>query len=255
MWASQSPIFLDIETIPDESRRHLWDLPDAPDIYPLSAALVGSTVSEIRVFLDQFALTLPSDYLAAIEDAEQQRCRGSRKGVSRALTKARQAEADLRKTLSLDPERGRAAVGWAVGDGEVQGAAVYDRMPEQEALKLIWNILDDQAFSPIVGYNVLGFDLPVIFARSILLGVEATRAINMRKYGNPDVIDLMVARFPSGRKKSLKTLAAQYGIEVPCPDVDGGDVFGMSPEERAEYVRSDVIVTRALYQRFRGYFC
>jgi hypothetical protein len=59
-------------------------------------------------------------------------------------------------------------------------------MPEQEALKLIWNILDDQAFSPIVGYNILGFDLPVIFARSILLGAEATRAIDMRKYGNPD---------------------------------------------------------------------
>lgn len=142
-----------------------------------------------------------------------------------------------------------------LAEKEVQGAVVYDRMPEQEALKLIWNILDDQAFSPIVGYNVLGLDLPVIFARSILLGVEATRAIDMRRYGNPDVIDLMVARFPSGRRKSLKTLAAQYGIEVPCPDVDGGDVFGMSPEERAEYVRRDVIVTRALYQRFRGYFC
>lgn len=142
-----------------------------------------------------------------------------------------------------------------LAEKEVQGAVVYDRMPEQEALKLIWNILDDQAFSPIVGYNVLGLDLPVIFARSILLGVEATKVIDMRRYGNPDVIDLMVARFPSGRRKSLKTLAAQYGIEVPCPDVDGGDVFGMSPEERAEYVRRDVIVTRALYQRFRGYFC
>lgn len=50
-------------------------------------------------------------------------------------------------------------------------------------------------------------------------------------------------------------MATQYGIEIPCPDVDGGDVFTMSPEERAEYVKSDVVVTRELYRRFKGYFC
>jgi hypothetical protein len=29
----------------------------------------------------------------------------------------------------------------------------------------------------------------------------------------------------------------------------------MTPAERTEYVKSDVVVTRALHRRFRGYFC
>jgi hypothetical protein len=252
-----TPIYIDIETIPDTSRRHLWDLPEEPSAYPLPSSLISGTVSDVRDFLDEYALALPAAYLDAIEAAEAQRSRGPRKGVRSALAKARQAEADLHKELSLDPERCRiAALGYAVGDSEVQGAAVDERMPEEEVLKLLWNILGDYpAIGPIVGYNVIRFDLPVIFARSILFNVKPTRRVDLRKYGNPDVTDLMVARFPSGRPKSLKTLVEQYGIEIPCPDRDGGDVLAMTPEERAEYVRSDVVITRALHRCFRGYFC
>lgn len=255
---SGNPIYIDIETVPDDTRRHLWDLPEEPEVYPEPASLISGTVSNVRDFLDEYALALPAAYLDAIEAVEEQRTRGPRKGVRSALAKARQAEADLHKELSLDPERCRiAALGYAVGDSEVQGIAVGDTMTEESLLQIIWNILETgwENNSPIVGYNVIGFDLPVIMARSILYNVQATRPIDLRKYGNPDVTDLMVARFPSGRPKSLKTLAEQYGIDIPCPDVDGGDVLAMTPEERAEYVCSDVVITRALHRCFRGYFC
>jgi hypothetical protein len=255
---SETPIYIDIETVPDDTRRHLWDLPEEPEVYPWPSTLIAGTVSDVRGFLDEYALSLPQDYLDVIEVAEEQRSRGPRKGVRKALAKARRAEADLHKELSLDPERCRiAALGYAVGDGEVQGIAVGERMPEDELLQVVWNILQTgwENNSPIVGYNVIAFDLPVILARSILLGVTPTRSIDLRKYGNPDVVDLMIARFPSGRAKPLKTLAEQYGIEIPCPDVDGSDVLAMTPAERAEYVQSDVVVTRALHRRFRGYFC
>jgi hypothetical protein len=255
---SETPIYIDIETVPDDTRRHLWDLPEEPEVYPLPSTLIAGTVSDVRDFLDEYALALSSDYLAAIEAAEGERSRGPRKGVRRALAKARQAEADLHKELSLDPERCRiAALGYAVGDDEVQGIAVDERMPEDGLLQTTWNILKTgwRSDSPIVGYNIISFDLPVILARSILLGVTPTRSIDLRKYGNPDVVDLMIARFPSGRAKPLKTLATQYGIEIPCPDRDGADVLAMTPNERAEYVKSDVVITRALHRRFRGYFC
>jgi hypothetical protein len=253
-----STIYLDIETVPDDTRRHLWDLPEEPEVYPEPTSLIAGTVSDVRDFLNEYALTLSSGYLDAIEAAEAQRSRGPRKGVRKALAKARRAEADLYKELSLDPERCHiAALGYAVGDGDVQGIAVDERMPEDELLQVVWNILQTgwENNSPIVGYNVIAFDLPVILARSILLGVTPTRSIDLRKYGNPDVVDLMIARFPSGRPKSLKTLATQYGIEIPCPDVDGSDVLTMTPDERAKYVKSDVVVTRELHRRFRGYFC
>lgn len=257
-FSQTSPIYLDIETVPDDTRRHLWDLPEEPAVYPLPSSLIQGTVADVGDFLGEYALALPPAYLAAIEVAEEQRSRGPRKGVRGALAKAHKAEADLNKTLSLDPERCRiAALGYAVGDGEVQGIAVDEQMPEDELLRLVWNILKRgwKANSPIVGYNVIAFDLPVIMVRSILLGVTPTRSVDLRKYGNPDMVDLMVARFPSGRRKSLKTLAEQYDIEAPCPDKDGSDVLAMTPAERTEYVKSDVVVTRALHRRFRGYFC
>lgn len=34
------PVYLDMETVPDESRQHLWGVPEGPDTYPLLASLI-----------------------------------------------------------------------------------------------------------------------------------------------------------------------------------------------------------------------
>ena len=153
-------------------------------------------------------------------------------------------------------------MGWAVGDGEVNSTVVKFEddytQGEMALLEFFWRMIANH--SPIVGFNCLSFDLQVIKARSILLGVEPSRILNDSPYSsNRDVCDLMLSRFGTrAQPMGLKKLAKLYGIPVPAGDVSGSDVeelWRTDPEKLGEYVRSDVWITRELRRKWSGYFC
>ena len=62
---------------------------------------------------------------------------------------------------------------------------------ERRVLKGFWDMVGVEPYRRIVGYNVLGFDLPIILRRSMFLGVKITVMPDMRRYSSTDVIDLM----------------------------------------------------------------
>lgn len=276
----RSPVYIDIETIPDESRADLFGLDPLPTPAEYlsendSAApseLLRGTIDDVKAAVTKAnggGKILPRKILQACVDAER-KAQKPRKGVvdlfgemiatidNEAATIAAATEAQ-RKTMSVTPEMCRVvALGFAVGNDPAEAMVVgVDGKTEADLLAKFWSLAANFS-GPIVGYNVLGFDLPTLFVRSILLGVDPLRKLDLRPWGN-DVCDLMQARFPKSGAKKLKDLARLMGIEVPAGDVDGSHVYQLFTagklKEIGEYVRSDIIISRELHKRYRGTFC
>jgi hypothetical protein len=283
---SKRCLYVDIETVPDESREHLFDLPPAPspaeyipeNNCPTPSELLKGTIDDVKVAVAKAVATkngkqLPAVILAGCVTMERA-AQKPRKGVidlfdgmlstieNEAATIAAAIDA-RRKTMSLTPEMCRiVSLGWAVGTDPVESMVVSQPradgsgiITEENLLRKFWELVARTGL--IVGYNVLGFDLPVIFVRSIILDIDPAKKIDMKPWGT-DVVDLMLARFPKSPAKPLKSLAAWMGIPIPAEGVDGSQVaelFASDPVKLGDYVRSDIQITRELHRRFRGFFC
>lgn len=269
-----SALFFDIETVPDYSRVGSFGLDPLPTIRAEAGVDACPPCNELLTekldVLEKKLIGLnPTDeYLDLLLETERSGPK-PRKGVidaANAVKKSREAvknaPRERSKLLSVTPEYCRlAAIGWATGSGEVESLtcgdhADCDTTDEKVLLEAFWSLALDAR--PLVGFNVLNFDLKVVFVRSILLGVMPSRLFDAKPWGNRDVLDLMEVRFGRSQAMGLKKLAPLYGIEVPAGDCDGSQVeelMRVDPKKVGEYVRSDVTVTREFYRRMSGYFC
>lgn len=260
---SNNYLYVDIETAPDDTRLHLFGLPNSLEELPDPAILMGNSITDIERWLDSFAPTLPTDYLDWLFAHEESG--KNRSGIFKAIEKAREAAARQRTELSVTPEFCRCvALGWAEGDGPIQAEVVGlfraitndGLIDERYILKEFWRLVSEKK-PTIVGFNILDFDLRVLLVRSALLGVRPTRLFDLKPWGR-DCIDLMKLRFPMGKAMGLKRLAKLYGLPVPVEDVDGSMIADLIMTDSAkvgEYVKSDVDITRQLHRFYAGYFC
>jgi hypothetical protein len=262
-------VYFDLETVPDERRRELFGLDPLPEVPPETpidgcppfAEVAGLGLDEIEKRL--IPLNPESEWLDGFEQFELQQ-KKPRAGVAKIVSAIRTAksaretaEAAQIKTMSVTPEMCRiAALGFAVGDADPVSLVVgIDGVTEESILEVFWGLA--RTATPLCGFNVLGFDLPVIFVRSAMLGVSPTRRFDLKPWGS-DVLDLMVARYPRSGATRLKDLCRMLEIEVPAGETDGGAVYQLmqtEPAKVAEYVRSDITVTRKLHQIYQGFFC
>ena len=269
-WSSRFCYF-DVETIPDDSRVHLFDLeplPEQPTRLPLAECgpvedVRGHDIPGVKAWI---AHNNPcGEFLDAIRAAEQAD-KKPRKGVLDAidsyvesLAKIDGAAADRRKLLSLTPEYCSVC---AIGFGGDNTAPIesyvvgIDGTTEASLLQRFWEIAGSHDVRHLVGFNVMGFDLPVILTRSLLLGVEPTKQLDLSPYRD-HVVDLMARRWPKGGAKPLKTWAKLLGVSVPEEGVDGSQVaelFATDPAALRRYVASDIAVTQTIHERFAGLF-
>jgi hypothetical protein len=167
-----------------------------------------------------------------------------------------QDASNLRK-LSLDPDLCR-IVAIGVRDECMtapRAVCATDEAQESEILASAWRLIDEQL---IIGYNVVGFDLPVLLRRSLYLGVKAPH-LELSKYRHPRVRDLMMDLSFNGELKyrPLKFYAKRFGLPQTGDTLDGKDIQGCV--ERNEWDRitshviADVSTTVALAERL-GYF-
>jgi len=269
-------LYFDIETIPDYSRFEQFGMEPIPE--SAKRATLEECVHGAGKFLDAtvegfkanlLKLNPCDEYLDQLESAEKAAPK-PRKGILDLIADVRNQDAarltlieQQRKEMAVCPEMNRVvALGWGYADGPVQSLVVGQQNEigsgppdELHLLEMFWQLL--AAASPVVGFNILGFDLPTIYVRSMLLDVKPSRRLDLKPWGS-DCVDLMAVRFPKSSAKRLKWLAAAMGIEVPAGDVDGSQVeelWKTDPAKVGEYVRSDVAVTRELHQMYRGFFC
>jgi hypothetical protein len=132
--------------------------------------------------------------------------------------------------LALDPDCCRiVALGYATtGSGGVPTVNIcQDEADETIALENFWAEWERVGAAP-VGFNCVGFDLPVLVQRSRLLSVSYPR-INLRRYGSPDCYDLMLILNHDGitSAKSLGFWCKRFRLDVPEDTTSGKDIAGM----------------------------
>jgi hypothetical protein len=276
------PLYMDLETIPDYERVHQFGLPELPPPIPPTPLEACANQIELVARPSDYVITYmgqinpPDEWLTGLEFAE--RAAKSRKGILTKIAATRaarelggsagQAAEERRKLLSVTPEYCKiAAMGWCEAKGDPDWMVLGEEYREDagrevleiEIIERFWELATKH--DPLVVFNGISFDLPVLFVRSALLGIEPTRRFDLRTWGN-DVIDIFKVRWPnwSGAAMKLKQLAATLGIEVPAgEDMDGAAVEGLMQsrefEKVGKYVGSDVVVLREVHQFYSGFFC
>lgn len=256
------PLYFDIETTADPERRYLYE----PPIGVLEADAVGGAeaITDAKGKAVDDLLRNPRvtfDWLCRAHVAEQRAMdtngRPPRVTVLDKIAKriASLGKDDKKQAASLVPEHGR-IVAFGMGDHFETDAYLCEGVDdERRYLREFWRRVEGNV--KVVGWNVAGFDLPFVFARSIVLGVEPTRRIDTRPYETPGVCDLMLARYGNRGWRKCDDVAHEYGFGM-TDDISGADVaaaFDENPELVVEHVKTDVDRVRHLHRCWNGFFC
>jgi predicted PolB exonuclease-like 3'-5' exonuclease len=130
-----------------------------------------------------------------------------------------------------------------------------DEQDERELLAGFWPLVTKTGFSrpTLVGFNCLGYDLPLMLRRSLYLGIQAPR-FQMGKYRHDGIDDLMLTLSFDGAVKyrGLSFYCKRFNIDVP--DLTSGkDIAAMHAagewDDIAAHCRADVLKTAKLAQR------
>lgn len=269
-------LYFDLETVPDYSRQELFELEEIPEpskrsiygdfagqstsIEGVLAELLKGTLKDFEVWLHKWN---PDDDSLDVIDRFESKSQKPRKGVFDLTKEIRSQDSDRlaaiiaqRKMMSVTPEFNRiVALGWSL-NGETQSMINSgDHTSEVSILQRFWHL--SKLAKLVCGFNILGFDLPTIYVRSILLDVAPSRSFDMKPWGT-DVIDLMAKRFPRSGAMGLKRICRIMGIPIPAGDIDGSEVEELwrdDPAKLGKYVCSDVDLVKELHQRYDGLFC
>jgi len=164
------------------------------------------------------------------------------------------AEKAQREKAGLYPWTARIiALGWCHEGEDVEHVHVCNSDgAEAVALGDFWARVVDartSAIESLITFNGLGFDLPVLMARSRLLGVSAP-ILNLDRYRTPHV-DLMQRLTWNGviQARSLKWFAKRFGLDV-SDAFSGKEIATLYEDQNWDAIKahcvSDVRLTRQL---------
>lgn len=162
---------------------------------------------------------------------------------------------DAWRKTSFDGGYGSVCViGYAIDDGAVT-TIIADN--EADALSAFFDdTLRGPIVSPIewVGHNVLGFDLPFLWKRTVINRINVHNFIPKdARHGGGKVFDTMQAWAGYKDRVSLGTLAKILGLSNHKGDFDGSMVYDAwvagERQKVADYCGQDVELTREIYRR------
>src|SRR5687768_7481859 len=118
----------------------------------------------------------------------------------------------------------------------------------------------DAEMDELVGHNIIGFDLPFIFQRCLVHGINTRPFVNLSDYAVRGVFDTMHRWWLGARRNvSLDDIAWALGIESSKTDeVEGSKVFELYQAGKLNLIReynlNDVRLTRKVYERMVASF-
>lgn len=124
---------------------------------------------------------------------------------------------------------------------------------EKELLKAFWDIARDAQL--FIGHNVLEFDLPFIYQRSMIQQVRPSQNLNFAKYRNNPIYDTMKewTKWAYNAGPKLDTLAKVLNLPTSKDAMDGSQVWPYFQSGRLKeicaYCMKDVVLTRQVYYK------
>ncbi len=176
----------------------------------------------------RYGNTKDADKRAAKLKEEQDKHAAAVKDYDATVGKARDEWfGKFKASAALDATTGRVvAIGMALDVGIILDC---DGDKEAEGLRRFWDYVATwlQMQMPMLGFNIIGFDLPFLVRRSWILGVPVPHGVRQGRYWNPLFVDLLdVFRLGSRDFISLNNAAKAFGIEGKVEEVDGVVVSG-----------------------------
>jgi predicted PolB exonuclease-like 3'-5' exonuclease len=211
----------------------------------VSTAIVFDLESVAIANADEFIepATAPSNYK-------------SEQAIADYIAKAN-AEQIAKAALDIDLAR-IVAIGFDDGTGPVV-EVVKTEDDERQILTAFWlryyiEYRTLRSYPTLIGFNCVGFDLPLLLRRSLYLGVK-TPKLQLGKYRHPGIEDLMLLLSFDGalRYRSLSFYAKRFGLNVLHDQHTGADVPALVAagdwEAVAAHCKNDVETTVALARR------
>ena len=133
---------------------------------------------------------------------------------------------------------------------------VFSACNEKDGLKFFWGLIND--FDLIVGFNLINFDLQTILNRSILLEIEPTRDIPLKRYTRSPVYDIamVLCGWDMSKLKKMDWYLKRFGLATKSGD--GSQVYSWYQEGKLdkihEYCKEDVLATKSLFEKIIKYY-
>jgi len=179
--------------------------------------------------------------------------------IAKWLDENREAEAEAAwlKT-SFDGGAGHVVcIAWAVGDGlavctHAGGIPTADE--ERETLRAFFERVRDAGHCTFIGHNIIGFDLPFLWKRAMVLGVKPPTIFPRNPKPWSELVQDTMLLWDGQQRAggSMDRICRLMGIPGK-QGMSGADVWPMVQagrlDEVVEYCRADVERTRAMYKR------
>ncbi len=203
--------------------------------------------------------------LDAVAALPEPKAPGNLKDPAKIAQAIEEKKAEQVANAALDPDTAKiTAIAMAAG-GVTETPEVFayligdEQTPDEKTLLALFWEKFAACGHRACGYNIIGFDFPMIMRRTMALGVIPTPpltfgGIQLAKYRTQPILDLMGVLYNWDKARGLKWVCKRYGIPNPLPDLNGSMVGEMDRDTLRKYVANDVQLVIELYRRMVGIY-
>ena len=189
---------------------------------------------------------------------------GNLKDPAKIAEKIEEAKKAQIEKMALSPLYGRICC-WCAHDGENStGSCITEETDAEETavIERAFQLLGSDSLSLIVTYNGTTFDLPFLYRRAVILGIDPAEfkmpplSAMLKRYDNDKHLDLMQVWCGFGQFEKLDTLSAlildDHKVEIDFHDFPELIKTSEGRDKLIAYCEHDVELTYRLYTRIKG---